>query len=439
MRNIFEYVLMELRRRKSRTLTNIFGYLLAVLIMVVLISIIIMAHSAQSTILEGVGVHFVAYVPLGEEKEIMAHELDVEELCCPRDYMEHYTDVVIDLAEVPANEGLLFGSVRTKILPSLLGDGRTSTIEKVEEFPSVKDASPYLLFRLKYKDDGHLFTIGGISLTKDDKALFTTGCAPVNVVNGRFLEDTDQGIIMVGKSYADDRNLALNDEIIIGKRSYTVVGIIKPPIRPVSADVYMTFEDATEVFNEYFNARLMHNDFNLLLVESTSVKTHEQAMKDVEQLILGGSTSLSFDCWSPAGKALNINENAIWLLIGIIGLGTILLSSKTQYTSVIERRHDIGILKIIGWTNKSIISQIVTESVFQSMIGGILGCIIAIIILLSVPIPELINIDVPGGITISWKILGSGLLLALIGGIIAGIFPAFIAAKQNPAEVLRKV
>jgi len=439
MRNIFEYVLLELRRRKSRTLTNIFGYLLAVLIMVVLISIIITAHSAQGAVLEGVGTHFIAYVPLGEGEGPMAYELEVEELCCPRDYMEQYGDVVIALAEMPPDEGFFFGSVRTKILPSLLGDGRTRTIEKAEEFASVKAASPYLLFRLKDKDDGHLFTVGGIGPEMNKIAIHKSVCAPNNVVEGRFLEDTDRGVIMVGKSYADDRNLTLNDEIIIGQRSFTVAGVVDPPIRPAAADVYMSFKDATEVLNEYFNVHLMHNDFNILLVESENVYLHEEAMESVKQLIMGNTIGYTYGCWSPARKGLNINENAIWLLIGIIGLGTILLSSKTQYTSVIERRHDIGILKIIGWTNKSIVSQIVIESVFQSVIGGILGCIIAIIILLSVPIPELINIDVPGGITISWKVLGSGLLLALIGGVIAGIIPAFIAAKQNPAEVLRKV
>ena len=437
MRNIFDYVLLELRRRKSRTLTTIFGYLFAVLIMVILISVIIISHSAQSNILESIGTHFVAYVPVGEvEVSVDLEEKDTSNFCCAAS-LNAFINTDGSLKEIDPNEGPMVGSVRTKILPSVLGDGLTGTIEKVKSFPSVKDAAPYLLYRLKDTNDGHLFTVGGISQTKS-VALHTTGCSPLNVVEGRFLEDTDMGVVMINKDYADDRNIKLNDDVLIKDRALKVVGIVAPPVRPGSADMYMVSVDAVIIFNEYFNTHLGSNDFNVLLVESESVNTHEQAMKDIKQLIAGNSSNLTFGCWTPAKNVLTTNDNTLWLIIAIIGLGIIVLSSKTQFTSVIERRHDIGILKIIGWTNKRIITQIVTESVFQSVVGGIFGCIIAVIILLLVPIPDLLNNDVPVDTTISWMVLGSGLLLAIIGGVIAGVFPALLAARQNPAEVLRK-
>ena len=63
MRDLWECAWRELKRRKWRTLTNIFGYLLVVAIMVVLVSTLLYSKEAASSILNRIGTHFIAFVP----------------------------------------------------------------------------------------------------------------------------------------------------------------------------------------------------------------------------------------------------------------------------------------------------------------------------------------------------------------------------------------
>ena len=63
MRDLWECAWRELKRRKTRTLTNIFGYLLAAAIMVVVVGALLYSKEATSSILNRVGTRFIAFVP----------------------------------------------------------------------------------------------------------------------------------------------------------------------------------------------------------------------------------------------------------------------------------------------------------------------------------------------------------------------------------------
>jgi putative ABC transport system permease protein len=96
-------------------------------------------------------------------------------------------------------------------------------------------------------------------------------------------------------------------------------------------------------------------------------------------------------------------------------------------------------MKSIGWTNRVVVEQILTESMLQALIGGAAGCIIAFILLLLIPVQALLGAAEPMIVTMSPLVFASGLALALLGGAIAGILPARYAANQSPADALRQL
>ncbi len=107
--------------------------------------------------------------------------------------------------------------------------------------------------------------------------------------------------------------------------------------------------------------------------------------------------------------------------------------------SVLERKHDIGILKAIGWPNKVIVWQILFESLTQALIGGFLGCSLALLIVTFVPLHLVVGQTYLAGANISAYFILLGILLSAVSGIVAGIIPALNAAKKYPAEALRHV
>lgn len=409
MRDLWEYAWRETVRRKGRTLANVVGYLLAVAIMVVLISVLMFSQGAAGSVLTGVGTHFIAYIPY-------TTAADLPEFCC---------------ALPPDTQRQNFLANGAPSIPMA-----TYVVEQIKRLPTVADASPCLSFKFDDPQVGS-FTVVGFD-PANTLAVGTTCCSPKNIVQGRFLQPDDTGLVLLEESFAVTRLLSVGSQITIADTNFKVAGIINPGIRPAKGDVYMTLNEAGQVINEQLKIQLF-SVMNIVLVESAGAKVHQQAMEDVSAALGPMNLMSTYWCSWPAAKVMGIDEKGIWLITIIVGLSVVALALKSQYSSVIERRHDIGIMKVIGWTNSNIVSQILAEAVLQAAIGGVLGCLIAVIVLLLIPPEVLTGIETTAGITIYPAVLGASFGLALLGGIVAGIFPALAAARLRPADSLRRI
>jgi putative ABC transport system permease protein len=119
--------------------------------------------------------------------------------------------------------------------------------------------------------------------------------------------------------------------------------------------------------------------------------------------------------------------SAISLLVGGIGIMNIMLASIT------ERVREIGIRKAIGATFTDVFTQILVESVVIAIIGGFAGLLTSnLLVKLLVAMSPTENTP---EITMDTMILAFGFSVAV--GILAGLFPAFKAAKLNPIQALR--
>jgi len=132
----------------------------------------------------------------------------------------------------------------------------------------------------------------------------------------------------------------------------------------------------------------------------------------------------------------------ISLLVGGIGIMNIMLANVT------ERTREIGIRRALGATKLHIIWQFLVETGVLSVIGGLMG--VALGIVLSIGIEWLVpllpkapvigqlfdaNVALPTEITL-WSIVLS-FCVAAATGLIFGIYPAQVAAKQDPIVALR--
>src|SRR6185295_3686615 len=116
----------------------------------------------------------------------------------------------------------------------------------------------------------------------------------------------------------------------------------------------------------------------------------------------------------------------ITLIVGGIVVMNIMLVSVT------ERTCEVGLRKAVGATKKQILMQFLIESGILCALGGIIG------LLISWGITTLITTiaSITMTITISYIILALG--VSTIVGMIAGIYPAFKAARLDPILALTK-
>jgi len=114
------------------------------------------------------------------------------------------------------------------------------------------------------------------------------------------------------------------------------------------------------------------------------------------------------------------------LLIGAFGIANIM------FVTVKERTNQIGIQKALGANNSFILWQFLFEAMFLSIIGGIIG-----IVLVWGGTKLLTKITSDFQIGLSFENIVIGLFISSVIGIVAGLLPAWKAAKLDPVEAIR--
>ena len=115
----------------------------------------------------------------------------------------------------------------------------------------------------------------------------------------------------------------------------------------------------------------------------------------------------------------------ISLFVGSIGIMNIMLVTVT------ERTREIGIMKSVGYSNSNILSLFLLESVMVSFFGGIVGTAIgglgAYALESVLKLPPVFPL----------KLIEIGIVISVLVGITAGLYPARKAARMNPVDALR--
>jgi putative ABC transport system permease protein len=176
---------------------------------------------------------------------------------------------------------------------------------------------------------------------------------------------------------------------------------------------------------------------------------------------LGGLSVTSSDSFLELMGGVSKILDQFSLLISIIALGgAISLIIKTMVANLVARSSEIGILKAVGWTEKDVQRQLMSEALLQTLAGGIFGLIIGYgvsYLLGSAPIPVSmpweINLlpalakNVQGTaatavrlpVSLSLGLTAAALALSLLTGTLASYFMGRRTARMKPADILRRL
>jgi putative ABC transport system permease protein len=149
-------------------------------------------------------------------------------------------------------------------------------------------------------------------------------------------------------------------------------------------------------------------------IEDFSFRTLEDWGEDIEKFVRNARVS--------GGLIATIS-----LFVGGIGIMNIMLAS------ISERIREIGIRKAVGAGGPDIFTQILVESTVIALVGGVLG------LGFSRGVVALISMVAPTGNdpVITWKAMGVAFAFAAGVGVLAGLFPAFKAARMDVIHALR--
>lgn len=265
--------------------------------------------------------------------------------------------------------------------------------------------------------------------------------AGLTLKNGQFLETSLQdNVAVVGYKTAMSifgTTDAITKTFTYNNQHFMIVGVleeINDPINYNNIDLdnsiiininyASTFESSIQI--QQINVRTENSD----AVASVSEKITEELRKtkngDDSFSVISGNQNLQ-----PTGSLLSIISAmltviaSISLIVGGVGIMNIML------VSVSERTREIGIRKAVGASAGNILLQFLFESIILSILGGILGFALGYIFAF------LISLVTPFSPYISWQILGITGAVALLIGIIFGVYPAAKAALKDPITSLK--
>jgi len=123
----------------------------------------------------------------------------------------------------------------------------------------------------------------------------------------------------------------------------------------------------------------------------------------------------------------------------IFSLGAMIGAMITMYAAVANRTIEIGTLRSLGFSRRSILSAFLIESMFTSLIGGLIG--IALASFLQFISISTLNYGSFADLTFSFAVSPAIILISLIFsaamGFVGGFLPSVRAARMNIVNALR--
>lgn len=270
----------------------------------------------------------------------------------------------------------------------------------------------------------------------------------LNIIDGRFINDNDleqrrRVIVLRDRSarmlFGDEKK-AVGKYITAMKLSWQVVGVYS---HDWQTDAYVPFATAMALTGD-------NGDVDYINVFAPSMKSEEDA-NEVETFVKSTlARDHEFDPTDSGGvyiwnrfkgyletmTAATILDMAIWIIGILTMLSGIVGVSNIMFVSVRERTHEIGIRRAIGAKPRSILLQIITESVAITALFGYIGIVLGMLVLGGID-KVIGNLDFLRNPSVTLSIAVEVTIVLIVAGALAGLFPAIKATKVKPVEALR--
>lgn len=340
------------------------------------------------------------------------------------------------------------------------------------------------------------FGVEGVNLSAGELGPLSSG----KLTSGRTFTaaDASSDVAVVDSNYATQNKLTTGSTIAIGNSSGTstnfkVIGIVGEAAGDNPSDVYIPLGVAQTLAN-------MRSDVNTIYVAASSSSNIPAVQSEIQKALPSYTVTTSADLANEVTGSLSsasslANNLGKWLAIAVL-IAAFLLASLLTLSAVSRRVREFGTLKAIGWRSRRIVGQVMGESVTLGLIGGVIGIGLGfagaeLVTKLSKPLSatpgQTTGSATPGGArqfgfggaggggggfggtggggggggsfaasraatnaanhtvtvhllaSVTGEIIVLAVVLAVAGGIIAGMFGGWRAARLRPAAALSKV
>jgi putative ABC transport system permease protein len=240
----------------------------------------------------------------------------------------------------------------------------------------------------------------------------------MQIVQGRGVTANDE-VILDERKMRDD-NYKLGDSIEIFGKPYKIVGVFAPPS---GARIKMSLAAMQEALES-------PNKCTYILVKLEDGADIDEVAARINQTLPGNKINLTRDLIIDAQDRIPALKTFLRVLVGLGAFVSTIFVLLSMYTTITERRKEIGILKSLGASKSFVISVIEGEAFLIGVLGVVLGFTVSF--LASYIIQR--SFDLQFEFSRGWTL--TAILIALGGSLIGAFYPAWRASNIDPVLVL---
>jgi putative ABC transport system permease protein len=326
------------------------------------------------------------------------------------------------------------------------------------------------------------FTVQGVDLSHDNLGPLSSA----SLASGRAFttSDANSDVALVDADYAKASNLKVGSDVTIAKRKFKVIGIVNQAEGSSPPDVYIPLARAQALGTRGpGGGGSLKGYVDTIYVTAASTADISAVQKEIKALLpkatVTTSSSLASEINGSLGSAAKLaGDLGTWLSILVL-VAAFAVAGLLTMSAVSRRAREFGTLKAIGWRSRRIIGQVMGESVATGLIGGAAGIglgfagaaiVDKIAPKLTATIPTSTGTKFashvgagsvgggpvsvgPGGalgpttqsIPVHWSasvtlaVIGLAVLLAVVGGLLAGGLGSWRISQLRPADALARV
>lgn len=352
-----------------------------------------------------------------------------------------------------------------------------TTIAKLIAIPHVQSAYP----------STHIWEISSTLLSGTSKQFVSqTNGIPSDAtlplkVGARFTSNSDEGVVILGYAYAKAFGYGDTPAELIGKtvqlttqKGYRGLGAKIPNAQATEQDTTAFNQTQTTLSAKIVGVTDIGPDQNAMFIPlgwAHAIRTAQYneggTLKTVDQLANDGYTAIHVNADTTSnvksissaigrlgyGQISTLSQverlqqfsTTMWVILGAVAVIAIVAAAlgvvNTMLMSVSEQRYVIGVWRACGARKSFIVRLFLAEAGLLGFIGGALGAGIGVFI--SQFVNDYVNtLLLSQGLMLTniatvplWLVVGTVAMTTLFG-ILAGLYPAYKAARQDPSRAL---
>jgi putative ABC transport system permease protein len=255
------------------------------------------------------------------------------------------------------------------------------------------------------------------------------GWQNLKLVSGRMLKDEKEPYVLLGNIAAEVLNKKVGDPIQIETRELKVAGIVDGGAVVENGSVIMSLPLLQEITGNEGKV----NVIDIHLAPGTTEAQARDLCVEINKAAPEGRAMLVSEHLNNSQgyrmiRAMSWGTSLLAVLVGVLGV------MNTMLMTVFERTKEICILLAVGWRRMRVVRMILWESALLGLLGGIGGVLLGAVGVKAMQSTKAIRGLLEPDLSI--ELLSVSVGIAVVVGVVSGIYPAWRSSRLSPALAL---